>query len=298
MAHMHQYQSDLVSIYIPTKNRLPLLKRSVASVLAQDYQSIELIIVDDASNDGTKEFLKQIMHMHPYVYVYNNPSSGACSARNHAILQSTGKFVTGLDDDDYFSDPQRIRKFVDTFKLFKSDSVALYDSVSILLPTGKISYRRSKEYITYAMLLSSNCIGSQVFAYREAYLDAGLFDPLQPAWQDWHLWLRMAMNGISFYSINSCSYVVDESHSYNRISLKAEGVIRLAAQRFLELAETKSFVTSRQRAAIISNVLAYPSTSFQYSDFVCLLKGLKIKSIYLQFLRKIRKILQDRGFIV
>ena len=51
--------NPLVTIYMPTKNRLGLLKRAVDSVLWQRYKNIELIVVDDASTDGTQAYLSR-----------------------------------------------------------------------------------------------------------------------------------------------------------------------------------------------------------------------------------------------
>ena len=51
-------QSELISVIIPTYNRVGLLERSVKSVLSQTYTNLELLIIDDCSNDATGEFVK------------------------------------------------------------------------------------------------------------------------------------------------------------------------------------------------------------------------------------------------
>ena len=92
----------LVTIYIPTKNRLKLLNRAIESVKKQTYKDIEIIVVDDGSTDGTTEYLAQEINSGTLKAIFNKKSLGACAARNKAIEMATGDFITGLDDDDYF----------------------------------------------------------------------------------------------------------------------------------------------------------------------------------------------------
>ncbi len=107
----------LVTIYIPTYNRVELLKRAIDSVLTQTYKNIEIIIVDDCSPDTTIQFLEKLTKKDSRVrYFQNEKNSGACVSRNKAILEAKGEFITGLDDDDYFL-PNRVEDFVSYWKL-------------------------------------------------------------------------------------------------------------------------------------------------------------------------------------
>ncbi|MCG2794063.1 MAG: glycosyltransferase [Weeksellaceae bacterium] len=93
-------ENPKVTIYIPTKNRLALLKKAVDSVLRQTYTNWELIVVNDASTDGTKDYLDDLSKSNPKVKViHHHESLGACVSRNDAIFSATGTFITGLDDD-------------------------------------------------------------------------------------------------------------------------------------------------------------------------------------------------------
>src|SRR3954470_16498002 len=104
----------LVSIYIPTKNRLSLLKRAVDSVLAQTVRNIELIVVSDGSEDETCDYIRSIKSDIQVQLIHNQKSLGACAARNQAIELAQGYYITGLDDDDYFM-PHRIESFLNTW---------------------------------------------------------------------------------------------------------------------------------------------------------------------------------------
>jgi hypothetical protein len=87
----------LLSIVVPTYNRVGLLRQTVASALAQDSDDFELVIVDDASNDGTWEYLRGLSG----VRAYRNPTRlGLAANWNRAISLSRGQYVFILQDDD------------------------------------------------------------------------------------------------------------------------------------------------------------------------------------------------------
>ncbi|MGA2631545.1 MAG: glycosyltransferase [Terriglobia bacterium] len=89
----------MVSVIIPTRNRLAFLKEAMASVSAQDYPNRETIVVDDASEDGTWEWLSSLQD--PRVRIFRLPHHAERSAaRNLGLSNAQGEFVLFLDDDD------------------------------------------------------------------------------------------------------------------------------------------------------------------------------------------------------
>src|SRR5690606_27763972 len=99
-----EQSNPLVTVYIPTYNRVELLKRAVDSVRNQTYKNLEIIIVDDCSKDSTHEYLAEISKKDSRIkYFIKEKNSGACVSRNIAIKNAKGDFITGLDDDDYFT---------------------------------------------------------------------------------------------------------------------------------------------------------------------------------------------------
>lgn len=92
----------MVSIIIATKNRLDLLRQTVQSVLSNTYEEYELIVVNDASVDGTEEYLKTLPDG---VRVVNMPDSKGCgAAKNAGAAIANGKFLYFSDNDVYFDD--------------------------------------------------------------------------------------------------------------------------------------------------------------------------------------------------
>jgi len=90
-----------VDVIIPTFNRGNLLERCVESVLSQNYPNIEILIVDDGSNDDTRNVVAELRKSYPVIrYCLNVRNKGPSGARNTGILQSDGEFVSFLDSDD------------------------------------------------------------------------------------------------------------------------------------------------------------------------------------------------------
>lgn len=89
-------QPGLVSIIIPTYNRAHLLADAIRSVLAQDYPHKQLIVVDDGSQDGTRQLVGNFAGVE---YIYQ-PNKGQAAARNAGLRQCRGEFVASLDSDD------------------------------------------------------------------------------------------------------------------------------------------------------------------------------------------------------
>ena len=89
----------LVSIIIPTHNRKEFLIKALDSVLNQTYRNIEVIIIDDASTDGTGDLILSY-NDERIKYFKNSSNLYAAESRNIGIQNSNGNFIAFLDDDD------------------------------------------------------------------------------------------------------------------------------------------------------------------------------------------------------
>ena len=214
----------LVTVYIPTFNRVELLKRAVKSVQDQTYQNLEIIIVDDCSTDGTHEYLTQVSKEDNRVrYFLKEKNSGACVSRNIAIENAKGEFITGLDDDDYFLE-SRIEVFFNKFFTLNKTNIALYSLYSYKIDKNKIknpkmAFLTRKSYCTQSDILINNYIGNQIFIETDFLKKNGLFDVNLKSWQDFELWYRL-LGSIEFFLVKNATYVVDISHPFERISWK------------------------------------------------------------------------------
>lgn len=89
--------NELVSIIIPNYNNAEFLKSSVSSALSQDYRSIEVIVIDDGSSDGSVQILESFGTR---IRLLQQSNSGAATARNSGIKNAKGDYLAFLDSDD------------------------------------------------------------------------------------------------------------------------------------------------------------------------------------------------------
>ena len=229
-------KQPLVTVYIPTFNRLELLQRAVESVRNQTYKNLEIVVVDDCSTDGTQKYLEQLAKEDKRVrYFVKEKNSGACVSRNIAIENATGEFITGLDDDDYFL-KNRIQDFIDQKDLLNKYEF-LYSLYSHKTTEGIKQFK--SEYLKPSTvmakdLLSLNYINNQIFTKIDRLKNVG-FDEDMPAWQDLYTWYKLLkISGKKAKLIQKMSYVVDVSHGHERITNKKIEKIKEAFNIFIE----------------------------------------------------------------
>lgn len=208
----------LVSIYIPTKNRLNLFIRALTSALTQNYPAIEIIVVDDGSTVEVQSQLKQICAAEPKVtLLLNAQSKGACAARNQALVVAKGEFITGLDDDDEFT-PDRVKEFVCFWQKNPNYSYLCTGYFYIVRGNKKLKSWRPARTISYQKIMFSNEAGNQVFTRTSYMRQVGGFDNELIACQDYDLWIRLAAHFGAAYRLYSHTYIVHEEHEFPRIS--------------------------------------------------------------------------------
>jgi glycosyltransferase involved in cell wall biosynthesis len=267
----------LVTVYIPTKNRLDLLQRAIKSVQNQTYADIELIVVDDGSTDGTREYLAKEAEAGALKVIFHDKSLGACAARNAAIQLSRGEFITGLDDDDYFLSDRRIELFVEKWKSIDSACAGIFDSAKVISDEG-ISVKRQSEIATYKQLRQFNLVGNQVFAPRGNYLDAGLFDIEMSAFQDWEMWIRMSERFGPFLNMNNLTYMIDASHDAERISIKSQrdNVLRKAMYRLFQKINN---INLFEKSCLIAILYSYPQVKPKFNEICILLMAFRLRLV-------------------
>ena len=102
-------QKDLISIIVPVYNVKDYLFKSVQSILNQDYNNIEIILIDDGSIDGSSELCDELAKSDSRIKVIHKENGGPSSSRNKGLDIASGKYIAFIDSDDLVSN-----KFIST----------------------------------------------------------------------------------------------------------------------------------------------------------------------------------------
>ncbi|WP_081803537.1 glycosyltransferase [Halotalea alkalilenta] len=212
---------EKVSIYVPTHNRKNLVVKAVNSCLSQTYHNIEVIVCDDGSTDGTYSNLEKLYEKDErFILIRNDFPQGACVARNKAINVASGRYVTGLDDDDEFL-PDRIERLI---RAYRTD-LSFVCSDFIIKGENKesIFYNSKKDKLfDYKDLILINQATNQVFTELWKIKKIGGFDPSFKKYQDWNVWLRLSRRFGSFLRIKEPTYIMHDDNQINRVSLSGK----------------------------------------------------------------------------
>ena len=98
---------DLISVVIPVFNAEAFLAETVASIFAQDYRPLEVIVVDDGSTDGS---LAVAERLRPAIRVIRQPNAGPSAARNRGIEMAQGRYLAFSDADDLWAPGRLLRQ--------------------------------------------------------------------------------------------------------------------------------------------------------------------------------------------
>ncbi|MFO7894461.1 MAG: glycosyltransferase family A protein [Longimicrobiales bacterium] len=184
-------ESPRVSVVLPTRNRADLLGRAVASALAQTVRDIEVIVVDDASDDDTPEAVAALGRADLRVRGIRRPEpGGAPAARNAGIDAARGDVVAFLDDDCLWH-PDKLEKQLEALTpgrgLVYCRHAIRHDGRWVV--EGEPGAARDP----VGGLLRKNYIGTYSILVRRDLLETiGGFDEVLPRLQDWDLLLRLA----------------------------------------------------------------------------------------------------------
>jgi glycosyltransferase involved in cell wall biosynthesis len=190
------------SIIIPAYNAAPYLAEAIDSALAQTYEPLEVVVVDDGSTDGTPAVLAAYGERIVAVHKVNG---GCASARNAGLEVATGDIVGFLDADDTFV-PTRMERCVDL--LVADPSISMVTTDATMVDGHQRTEKRWYGDFTrpefpppddqLATLTRWNFVYVSAVLWRRVFDELGPFDDTLRRSEDYEMWLRMQVAGHRF----------------------------------------------------------------------------------------------------
>lgn len=187
---------------MPAYNAEKYVLEAIRSVLDQNYEPIEILLIDDDSNDGTADLVRREA---PQVQIIQQPNKGAAAARNTGLRYARGELICFLDADDGWF-PGKLAAQVDYLQrhpevglvfhhwlVWKPDESGEYIKLQRLPDPvlGEIDLSCSG-WIYPQLLLDCIVHTSTVMMRRQVFLDTGFFDATLVNGEDYHYWLRVS----------------------------------------------------------------------------------------------------------
>jgi glycosyltransferase involved in cell wall biosynthesis len=188
-------QNLKVSVIIPVYNREHLVERSIRSVLNQTYNDLEVIVIDDASTDGSVEKVKQIPD-NRIKLIRNEINSGPSKSRNKGIEISSGGLIAFQDSDDEWH-PDKLQKQVDLLLKSGDETGAAYCGMEFIdFKTGEkigtsIDYTDFRNNFTHGNTFRSPA-NVTMLVKRKVIDEVGKFDEELYAYEDTELAIRIS----------------------------------------------------------------------------------------------------------
>lgn len=179
-----------VSVIMPCYNHGKYIGEAIESVLSQDYEDLELIIVDDCSSDGSREIIKEYeLQDNRVSAIYHERNMGVARARNNALEAARGKYIAFHDSDDVWL-PGKLAKQVEL--LCEDNNVVVWGDALVIDEEGNLMPKTVSEYYSlpntvkdgdrFEQLLHGDIICFQTLLHKRSGIR---FDERLPPWEDY-----------------------------------------------------------------------------------------------------------------
>ena len=241
-----------ISVVIPCHNRRHTLARAIDSVLAQDYPAQEIIIVDDGSSDGTKDWLQTHYPAarYPQLKVFSQQQHGVSQARNRGIQQATGDWIALLDSDDEWL-PGKLRQQVAAIRQHPATPLVHTNEIWIrngIRVNAMQKHQKSGGRIFQRCLPLCVISPSSALIRKDIFAECGLFDESLPACEDYDLWLRICAR----YSVTyiETPLIVKYGGHTDQLSRQHWGMDRFRVKALSNIIDTGCLNAADKQAAI------------------------------------------------
>ena len=238
----------LVTVIIPTYNRDWIVKEAIDSVLEQDFNDYELIVVDDGSDDNTPAILRAYGNK---ITVLHQPNKGVSAARNRGIAAASGRLIAFLDSDDLWLP----RKLSAQAKFFKDHPEAVINQTQEHWIRNGVRANPKKKHHKFSGMIFERSLAlclvspSAVMIKKSLFGTVGIFDEHLPACEDYDLWLRISCR-YPVHLIETALIIKRGGHD-DQLS-KATGLDKYRIQSLVKIIDSDLLTPRQYRAALIT----------------------------------------------
>lgn len=225
-----------VSIIIPSYNNSESFKRTITSVINQDYNDYEIIVTDDSNNDDIQNLVDELNH--PKIrYFKNLIPLGVPENWNEGLKKASGEYIKIIHHDDWFENKDSLRKFIDLLDKNPDSDFGYSKSVNVDLETCKIKKRKAEKYVKQLSedcfeLFFNNRIGApSVTIFRNG---KNIFFDKNLTWVvDVDFYIQWLLKNKNIAFINEILINIGISHSQVSNSCLNNGTIEISEQLYL-----------------------------------------------------------------
>ncbi len=204
---------SLVSIVIPFFNHGRYIQNSIESALNQTYNNIEVIVVNDGSNEEHSSVLKKIVTKYDNVRIVFQENQGPCSAKNNGVGEANGDYILFLDSDNELL-PHYVKSGME---LLLSNENAKWAFGDFEFFGDKMGVK-NQGFDDKRKIIFSSQIDNCILIEKETFYSIGKFDTHlnRLGLEDWDMIISLCSKGVPFVKINSVTFkyrVVDDSRT-------------------------------------------------------------------------------------
>lgn len=215
--------TSMVSVIIPCYNGGLYLREAIDSVKNQTIKDIEIIVIDDCSNDQlTKEVISGLKNDKTIKTLQNSFNRGVSASRNRAISEAKGVYIVPLDADDRLH-PEFVEKAVKAIENNRGD--VIYSHFELF---GNIKCRINLKSFSVKKMLHDNLVVNTALYRKSAWSNVcGYSEEMKTGLEDWDFWLSLIEKGNNFHRIEeSLFYYRKHGESRKDSAKKTETELR------------------------------------------------------------------------
>ena len=275
-----------VSIIIPVYNNEGYLQECLDSVLAQTYDDMEILLIDDASEDASGEICDSYAKKYPCVQAIHIDHCGVGGARNEGLRIARGEYIAFVDSDDYFASKDSVRNMVDCLEATNADIAVgnycrLWDG-KILEATGHSTFSQMDPKSAKFRYRGFFSVGTLSYVWGKTYRHSFLkkhgitfhdYEYAEDKYFNFQCYIEQAQyvfldDVVYAYRKNNASI----SHQYQRD--RAECWLRISADLLHELDKRKRYAEYGDLVAFTVSFAAFFDGKAQYCK-----SGKKLKAV-------------------